>query len=437
MIGAGHQGRISRALARAPTWALTAFAVTCAFSAYFCMYSYRKPFAAAAWTGPTIGPLSLKDALIIGQLCGYALSKCAGIRFNSEMPPARRATWLLVLIVFAEAALVVFAVVGPRAKVVAMIINGLPLGAVWGLVFSFLEGRRTSEILGAGLSCSYIVASGAVKSAGAALVGHGIPEAWMPAVTGALFLPLFVLAVLGLSALPPPNAGDIAARTHREPMDRRARRAFVARFALGIAILVVVYLFLTAYRDIRDNYAAELWQGLDYGDQPAAFTRSELPIALVVMLVLSLLSLIKDNRRGLIATYAIMIAGCVLVGLGTLLFDLGVVGGMGWMVMVGLGLYLGYVPYGCVLFDRTVAAVGVVATAVFLIYVSDAVAYSGTVGVVLYRRLAAPELSMVDFFRWLSYFTSATTTVLFVVAGIYFLRRAKKPDRQQSPSLPG
>ena len=72
----------------------------------------------------------------------------------------------------------------PQGKVVALFLNGLPLGTVWGVVFSFLEGRRTSEILGAGLSCAYVVASGAVKSIGATLLEHGISEAWMPAVTG-------------------------------------------------------------------------------------------------------------------------------------------------------------------------------------------------------------------------------------------------------------
>jgi len=106
------------------------------------------------------------------------------------------------------------------------------------------------------------------------------------------------------------------------------------------------------------------------------------------MLVLGLLYLVKNNRRGLLLTYAIMGVGAALVGLGTLLFDLGAIPPMAWMIAVGLGLYLGYVPYGCVLFDRTIAALEIVATAVFLIYVSDAVAYGGSVGVVLYKTLA-------------------------------------------------
>ena len=46
-----------------------------------------------------------------------------------------------------------------------------------------------------------------------------------------------------------------------------------------------------------------------------------------------------------------------------------------WMISVGIGLYFGYVPVNCVLFDRLIAAVGKVATAGFLIYVADASGY--------------------------------------------------------------
>jgi hypothetical protein len=48
--------------------------------------------------------------------------------------------------------------------------------------------------------------------------------------------------------------------------------------------------------------------------------------------------------------------GAALVGLGTLLFDLGAIPPMAWMIAVSPGLYLGHVPNGCVLFDRAIAA---------------------------------------------------------------------------------
>ncbi len=418
--------RVTRGLTRASPGLFATYAVVMAFSTYFAMYSFRKPFAAAHFSDASLGALDLKSALIISQLVGYALSKFLGIKVNSEMRPAQRAWALVLLIAWAEVALLVFAIAPPWGKVVALFLNGLPLGTVWGVVFSFLEGRRTSEILGAGLSCAYVVASGAVKSIGKVLLEAGVSESWMPAATGALFLPVFLAAVYGLSLIPPPSAEDQAARTHREPMNADDRRAFVRRFLPGLLLLVVVYFFLTSYRDFRDNYAAEIWADLGMGDEAAVFAITELPIALSVMVVLGLLYLVKDNRRGLMLTYVIMASGAVLVGASTLLFDAELLGPRAWMILVGLGLYLGYVPYGSVLFDRTIAALGIVATAVFLIYVSDAVAYTGSVGVVLYKTLGQADISKLQFFRYFSYAMSGACLVALAISGRYFLRRARR-----------
>jgi hypothetical protein len=401
------------------------YAVLMAFSTYFAMYSFRKPFAAAHFSDQTFWILDLKSALIVSQLCGYALSKFLGIKFNSEMPPQRRAWALVFLIAWAELALVAFALLPAPGKVFALFLNGLPLGTVWGVVFSFLEGRRTSEILGAGLSCAYVVASGVVKSVGATLLGHGISEAWMPAVTGLMFLPVFLGAVYGLSLIPAPSAADVSARTEREPMQAAERRAFMRRFFPGLILLVIVYLFLTSYRDFRDNYAAEIWADLGQGQQAAVFTLTEIPIAISVMVVLGLLYLVKNNKRGLLLTYVIMGSGALMVGVGTLLFDGDIIGARTWMILVGLGLYLGYVPYGCVLFDRMIAALGIVATAVFLIYVSDAVAYGGSVGIVLYKVLGQADISKLQFFRYFSYAMSGVCLLFLAISGGYFLRRAR------------
>lgn len=422
------RARVSRALERAPRAVLTFYAVVAAFSTYFAMYAFRKPFAAASYEGQSVSlgfvEIDLKGALIIGQLCGYALSKVVGVKLNSELSHERRLLALVLIIGFAETALVLFAVSPPGLQVAAMFLNGLPLGTVWGICFSFLEGRQTSEILGAGLSCAYIVASGVVKTVGKSLLDAGVSEAWMPAACGAIFLLPFLVCAFSLSLVPAPGAADVAQRTQREPMDTAARRRFTRRYWPGLLALVVTYLFLTAYRDFRDNFQADIWREMGQGGS-AVFTTTEVPIALAVMAVLSLLYLLKSNRAGLIATYAIMIAGSLLVGGGTLLFDAGAIGPRAWMTLVGLGLYLAYVPYGSVLFDRTIAVLGTVATAVFLIYVSDAVAYSGSVGVVAYKILGQADLPYLDFFRAFSYAMSLATAALFAYSLVYFLRQPR------------
>ena len=159
-----------------------------AFSAYFSMYAFRKPISATEFSGVAFlgSSVDLKTAFLIGQVVGYAVSKFLGIIVCSSLSREARARTLVGLIVFAELALVAFALASGVWQVVAMFVNGLPLGMVWGLVVRYLEGRRTSEPLLAGLSFSFIVSSGALKDAGVWLIhARGVSERgcrrrWVP-----------------------------------------------------------------------------------------------------------------------------------------------------------------------------------------------------------------------------------------------------------------
>lgn len=429
-----HDARpVSRWLSRAPDAVFTTYAIAASFSAYFAMYAFRKPFAAASFADQHFGVVDLKTALVIGQIVGYAISKFIGIKICSEILPNRRAMALVLLVLWSELALVMFAVVPPGMQIVAIFLNGLPLGMVWGMVVGYLEGRRTSELLLAGLSCSFILASGAVKDVGRGLMsGWQVSEAWMPAATGLLFLPMFLLAVWALDQIPAPSEADVAARVQREPMDRARRWAFVREFLGGLVMLLIAYFFLTAYRDFRDNYGIEIFTELGYGEQATIFTRTELPVAFGVMGALAALFLIKNNRLGLLGAFALMIGGSALLGISTLLFDAGVINGVWWMVLVGLGSYLAYVPYGSVLFDRLIASTGFIGTAVFAIYVADAIGYTGSIGVQLYKDLGQGEVSRFGFFRGYTYFMSILGTVLLVASCAYFLAKDARANRNNS-----
>jgi len=419
-------------LARASPGVFAGYAIFAAFSVYFCMYAFRKPFTVGVYEGeatlPLVGVVSLKILYILAQTLGYCASKFAGIKIVSELPPARRAAGIVGAIACAELALLLFALVPAPYGALMLVLNGLPLGMVWGLVFGFLEGRRLSDLLGAGLSASYIVASGAVKSVGSWALAWGVDESWMPVFVGMLFAIPLLMAVGLLKQLPPPSAADEEARTRRLPMDADARRGFLTRYWVGLAPLVLLYFFLTAYRDFRDSFAREIWDALGYSEEPSIFATAELPIAFGVVLAVGLLFTIRGNRLALVAVYALMGAGAALIGVATLLFESGNLDPALWMVAVGLGLYLAYVPYGCILFDRMIAALGFMATAGFMIYVTDAVGYTGSVALVLYKNFAQPELSWLEFFVTYSYVTSALTAVCFAVSGLYFWRQTRSPS---------
>lgn len=430
---ATKRGVVTRWLEYSPAF-LTLYAIAVSFATYFCMYAFRKPFAAASYDG-SLGLIDLKTAFVISQIIGYTLSKYLGIKVCSEMTRGRRAAALIGMILVAQVALLLFAVLPGHLKIIAIFINGLPLGMVWGLVVSYLEGRQTSEMLLAGLSCSFIIASGMVKDVGRYLMNtHGVESYWMPFATGALFFVPFLLAVWMLNQIPQPTREDEIARVEREPMDGRERMAFMRQFLFGLVLLFIAYFFLTAYRDYRDNYGIEIIRQLGYAGDPAIFTKTEMPVAFGVLAALAALNLIKSNKWGLIGAYGIMVFGVTLMGVSTLLLDAGRINGLWWMILVGLGSYLAYVPYGSVLFDRLIAHTGVIGTAVFAIYVADAIGYTGSVGLQLYKDLAASDVSRQEFFRLFTYFMSVLGATMLVASCVHFLRQTPRQRRSVEPT---
>jgi hypothetical protein len=413
------------------------YAGSAAFCTYFCMYAFRKPFAAGTYEGLQFfgTEVELKTAFALSQLIGYTLSKYMGVKINSERVGDGRARLLVQLILAALSALLLFAVLPTQWKWIAIFCNGLPLGMVWGVVVSFLEGRRTSDVLMAGLCCSFILASGVVKDVGRWLMSaHNVPEFWMPFATAALFFPGFLLSVWLLRQLPGPTAQDIAERSKRSAMDQKARMAFLREFAGGLFLLLVAYTALSAFREFRDIYQADLFKELyansggDWESKKALFTQSEMWVAFGVMAAMAALYVIKDNRRGFFAAMWMMALGFALIGGATWALEQHHIQGMGWMIGTGLGAYLAYVPFNAVLFERMMAYTRFGGTAVFAIYLADSSGYTGAVGLQLYKDLVAGEASRLSFFIDLCYTISAAGLVMVLLSALYFAKKSTATD---------
>ncbi|NBO64593.1 MAG: hypothetical protein EBU88_07075, partial [Acidobacteria bacterium] len=233
------------------TLSSSVLAVTAAFGAYFCMYGFRKPFTAAGFSDLTIFGIGYKSLAVTAQVFGYTISKFLGIVIVSGIRPEKRVRTLLLLIGIAALTLFFYALTPPPWNLVFLFLNGLPLGMVFGLVLGFLEGRRMTEALTAGLCASFIVADGVSKSAGAWLLASGVSEFWMPFVASLLFTPPLVIFAWLLTLIPPPTSRDIALRRERPPLVADERRRFFQKYATGLVLLFGAYLLLTILRSVR------------------------------------------------------------------------------------------------------------------------------------------------------------------------------------------
>ncbi|HEY9196246.1 MAG TPA: DUF5690 family protein [Mucilaginibacter sp.] len=404
---------------------MSVFAAVSAFGTYTSMYAFRKAFAAGTFTGHQYFHVDYKVWLVIAQVIGYTFSKFYGIRFIAEVNGNNRKRYILTLIGIAWAALLAFAVVPAPWNIIFLFINGFPLGLIWGLVFGYLEGRRSTEFMAAVLSISLIFASGFVKTVGRTLltVFH-VNEYYMPFLTGAIFVLPLLLFVFCLGLMPPPSAEDKKQRAERTPMNAAERRQFVVRFLPGIILTIIIYVLLTIMRDVRDNFEVEIWNDLSIKSN-GIYTGIDSVISVIVLVGMSLLILVKKNLRAFTIIHLFIIGGCVLVGLSTLMYSLKIIGPISWMTMAGLGLYMGYVPYNAIFFDRMIATFNYRSNVGFIMYIADSMGYLGSVSILFVKELGRPTISWGTFFKEGVMVVAVVGGIAAALSLVYFLQSAR------------
>jgi len=401
------------------------------FVAYCCIYAFRKPFTAGTYADLELWGIQFKIVLVTAQVAGYALSKFIGIRIISGMTPQRRTTYLFGLVGVAGLSLLGFAVTPFPWNAVWMFVNGIPLGMAWGLIFSYLEGRRVTEALAAILCVNFIISSGFVKTTGKwLLVSHGVSELWMPFVVALMFLPALLICIWVLEHLPPPSEADKAQRAPRNRMTSAECKALFMRYAPGLVLLVATYLVLTIVRDLRDNFAVEIWDELGFKGQASILTTAEIPVAICSLLAVGAMMFVKDNFRALWLNHALAVLGALLLFGGTFLFQSGLISPIIWMISSGFGLFLPYILFNGVLFDRLMASFRERGNVGFLMYLADSIGYLGSVVVLLWRNFGAGEMSWLNFYIKLCYLGAALCVGLMLLSWYYFFKK-----RRQSQSL--
>jgi MFS family permease len=421
-------------VARWPYSLLSVMAAVASFGLYTSMYAFRKAFAAGTFTGQQYLHIDYKVWLVIAQVVGYTFSKFYGIRFIAEVNSKNRARYILTLIGIAWLALLAFAVVPAPFNIIFLFINGFPLGLIWGLVFGYLEGRRSTEFMAAVLSISLIFASGFVKTVGRTLLSvFHVNEYHMPFLTGAIFVLPLLLFVFCMELMPAPTAEDQKLRTKRSPMNATERKQFLMRFLPGIILTIIIYVLLTIMRDVRDNFEVEIWADLGVKSN-SIYTNIDSIISIIVLVAMSLLILVKKNLKAFSIIHLLIIGGCLLVGVSTLLFTMKLISPISWMTMAGLGLYLGYVPYNAIFFERMIATFNYKSNVGFIMYVADSMGYLGSVSILLVKELGHPNISWGHFFQEGVMIVGLIGGTCGVLSLIYFLQSARPSQNSKVKS---
>lgn len=313
-------------------------------------------------------------------------------------------------------------------NVIAMFVNGLSLGCMWGVIFSFIEGRKVTDILASLLGVSMVFSSGVAKSFGLfAMNEMHIDQFWMPAVIGGFALPLLFFMGYMLKRLPQPTAEDIALRNERVVLDGKGRKALFMKYAPILSLLFVGNFMLLVLRDIKEDFLVYI---LDMSNQSSwMFARIDTIVTLIILGLFALFIFFRSNIKALLWLMTLVIAGCLTMTYVSYHYETLDLEPVTWLFIESLSLYIAYLTFQTIFFDRFIACFRIKGNVGFFIAMIDFIGYLGTVTLLSTKEFLDINIEWFALFNHIACAVGAVCTVLFTVAGILIYRKYNKTFR--------
>ena len=395
-----------------------------ALLSYSLVYALRKPFTAATFDGMDFFGMDYKVATTIMQIFGYLISKFFAIKIVSELKREDRLKFMVYSVALAELALVFFGLLPQPFNVFALFFNGLALGCMWGVIFSFIEGRKVTDILASLLGVSMAVSSGMAKSMGLFVVNtFGVTEFWMPALIGGLAFPLLILMGWSLNKLPQPTDEDRALRSERVTLNGEQRRQLFKSYMPLLIMLFFANLFITILRDIKEDFLVNI---IDVSTISSwLFAQVDGMVTLIILGIFAMMSLINSNYRVLQVLLAMVIGGAGTISYLAFNYDALQLPTLYWLFLQSLSLYIVYLSFQTLFFERFIACFKIKGNVGFFIATIDFIGYTGTVCVLLFKEFCSPDINWMEFYNQFSGWVGIVCSIAFIGSAIYLMQRYK------------
>ncbi|KKB46689.1 hypothetical protein HMPREF1212_04185 [Parabacteroides sp. HGS0025] len=403
-----------------------------ALLSYSLVYALRKPFTAASFENAEFFDMDYKVVVTISQILGYVVSKFIGIKLISELQSEERFKFILTSVLLAEASLILFGLLSTPFNVAAMFLNGLSLGCMWGVIFSFIEGRRVTDILASLLGVSMVISSGTAKSVGLYVMNHlHVSEFWMPALIGAVALPLLLLLGWALNKLPEPNKEDIAMKSERETLNGKQRWELFKSFMPFLSMLFIANIAIVVLRDIKEDFLVNIIDVSAYS--PWLFAQIDSVVTLIILGIFGLMVLVKDNLKALSVLFGLIIAGMIVMSVVSFGQQQLRLSPVIWLFIQSLCLYIAYLTFQTIFFDRFIACFRIRGNVGFFIVTTDFLGYTGTVLVLVLKEFCNPDIDWAVFYNQFAGYVGIFCCVTFVCSFVYLHQRFRKETGVTAP----
>jgi cation transport ATPase len=169
---------------------------------------------------------------------------------------------------------------------------------------------------------------------------------------------------------------------------------------------------------------------MGYDQTPELLAFSEIPIAILIIMIIASMILIKNNKTAFyLIIYLTFICGLLMI-LSTVAFKASYLNGIAWMMIAGFAMYLPYIGYHTLYFERWIAHFKYKSNAGFLMSMADTGGYLGSTFVLLFKNFATPDIGWRSFFE-MSALIVGTLILIFAILNLTSFKKIEKSFNQK------
>ena len=191
-----------------------------------------------------------------------------------------------------------------------------------------------------------------------------------------------------------------------------------------LVLLFVANLMLVVLRDIKEDFLVKI---IDMNGQSSwMFAQVDTVVTLIILALFGAMVFVKSNIKVLVALLGLVVLGTATMSFISFNYDSLQLDAITWLFVQSLCLYIAYLCFQSIFFDRFIACFKIKGNVGFFIVTIDFIGYTGTVLVLMFKEFAHVDINWLEFYNILSGYVGLICTVAFTCSMIYLIQRYKK-----------
>ena len=193
------------------------------------------------------------------------------------------------------------------------------------------------------------------------------------------------------------------------------------KYAPILSLLFIGNFMLLVLRDIKEDFLVNI---LDMSNQSSwLFARIDTIVTLVILGIFALFAFFRNNIKALLWLMTLVIAGCLTMTYVSFFYETLNLPPITWLFIQNLSLYIAYLTFQTIFFDRFIACFRIKGNVGFFIAMIDFIGYLGTVTLLSTKEFLNIELEWFALFNHISCAVGAICSILFTIAGLLIYRK--------------